>query len=66
MRAAVQPLGVPGVQRAQLVDRPALSPLGRQVVVAAGRRVPEAVGFVDALVQQQFQVIEQKLAPVGQ
>ena len=64
--SVVDALRVPGVQRAQLVDDPAVVTArgarrrsGRSA--PAGRDVPEALGLVGAFVQQQLDVVEQEL-----
>ena len=61
------PLRVPGAQRAQLVDHPAVAAARRAIVarrvalVVLRRDVAEALGLTLALVQQQIDVVEQEL-----
>ena len=62
-----KPLRVPGAQRAQLVDHPAIAPARRAIVarrvalVVLRRDVAEALGLALALAQQQIDVVEQEL-----
>ena len=69
MRSVVQSLGVPGVQRPQLVDDPAVVPPRRALrllsTLLAGRNVTEAFFFVQALLLQHLDVGEQELGTIG-
>ena len=62
VRPALEALGVPGAERAELVDHPALAAARRGRASAPDRRdVPEAFGFPVAVVEQQVDVVEQEL-----
>src|SRR6186713_3563859 len=74
MRAVVDAFRIPGIQRPQLVDNPAivasrgLSTLGCRAKgrgIRAWRDVPEARGLARPLVQQQVDVLEQELSALG-
>ena len=62
--SAFKALRVPGTQRAEFIDDPALATarLFRRFFDLARSDVPESGGFIDALCQQQVEVVEQKLA----
>src|SRR5258705_6123748 len=59
---------IPGAQRAQLVDDPALaSPgLARLARLIGARDVTEAFGFTHALADQEVDVVEEKLPALGE
>src|SRR5687767_10482168 len=65
LRAAVESLRIPAAECADLVDHPALATssgwwleIGGQPIVRTGSDVTEPLRFVDALVEQQLDVIE--------
>src|SRR5215471_16486442 len=65
VRAVVEALGVPGIERAQLVHDPAIVAAGDVERRRPRRRMPEALGFAGALVQQQLDVLEQEPPALG-
>src|SRR5688500_6892099 len=68
MRATVESLGIPGSERADFVDHPPFAAArwwvdGRDCarVAAAGRDVSKPLDLVGSVVEQQLNVLEQKL-----
>ena len=64
---ALEALGIPGTERAQLVDHPPLPAAGRLGRGARGawRDMPEAGILTDALLEQQSEVVAKELPAVG-
>ena len=70
VRAVVEAFRIPSAQRAQLVDHPPLAAARggrawRWCLEGSRRNVPEARRFADALVAEQADVVEQKLAALA-
>src|SRR5688572_9630021 len=65
MGAAVEALRIPAAQRPDLVDHPAFAP-SRLVVCEhrTGSGMTKAVRLVDPFVEQQLDIVEQKLAAI--
>src|SRR5471032_1751693 len=61
MRAAVEPLRVPGAERAELVDNPPVVACRRGMRRRVAHSVAETLWLADALVEQQLDVIEKEL-----